>query len=335
MWKIISVFILMSMLSGCISTQSEPSTSVTDPLAAAKNRLALGLTYLKSKNYQSAKLNIDKALDFAPRYADAHYGLAYYYQQVGEDNLAEESYLIAFNLDNDNAEIANSYGAFLCAQKRYEEAEVYFKQAIDDQRYLATAQSYENLAICSQSQGDIPAAIGYLNKALNFEPSRQQSLYLLAELYASQNQHEKAQATINSYERVVGPRPDSVFLSFDISLSQGNVEKARDWLNVLLSRYPQHPNTSLAQQQLEVYEVQSAKQATLSSQSTVLDSDPKNNLPSQNNNATPLIHRLAQGETLYRLSRLYNVSVSDIMAWNNIAQTHRLSVGITLIVGYN
>lgn len=335
MWKVVSVIMLVSILSGCLSTQTGSSSSVPDPFAAAKNRLALGLTYLKSNNFQQAKFNIDKALDFAPRYADAHYGLAYYYQQVGENKLADESYLIALNLDSENAEIANSYGAFLCAQERYEEAEAYFNIAIDNQSYLSTSQSYENLAICSQSQGDTFAAIDYLNKALNFEPTRQKSLYLLAELYASQNQHEKAQATIKSYERVVGPNPDSMFLSFDVGLSQGDVQKARGWLNVLSSRYPEHPNTILAQQQLEEYIIQAAKQPTLPPRRMLVDGTESDNLPNLKPNTTPLMHTLARGETLYRLSRLYNVSVFDIMTWNNIKQTDSLSVGINLIVGYN
>ncbi len=124
----------------------------------------------------------------------------------------------------------------------------------------STAQTYENLAICSQVQGDIFAAIEYLNKALNFEPTRQNSLYLLAELYASQNEHDKALITIKSYERVVGPNPDSMYLSFDVGLSQGDEEKARGWLNVLKSRYPSHPNTLQAQTKLDEYILQVKKQ---------------------------------------------------------------------------
>ena len=56
-----------------------------DTVAAAKTRISLGLTYLKNGNYSQAKFNLDKALQFAPRLADAHYSIAYYYQVVGEN----------------------------------------------------------------------------------------------------------------------------------------------------------------------------------------------------------------------------------------------------------
>jgi LysM repeat protein len=51
--------------------------------------------------------------------------------------------------------------------------------------------------------------------------------------------------------------------------------------------------------------------------------------------SNPVTHTLKAGETLYRLSRQYNISVFDIMTWNNISQTDSLPVGIKLIVGYN
>jgi type IV pilus assembly protein PilF len=335
MWKAVNVIVLMSILCGCMSIQTGNSNTVPDPLAAAKNRLTLGLTYLQSNNFQQAKFNIDKALDFAPRYAEAHYGLAYYYQKVDENKLADESYLVAINLDPNNAEIANSYGAFLCTQTRYSEAQAYFNLAINNPSYLSTSQSYENLAICSQSQGDITAAIDYLNRALNFEPTRQTSLYLLAELYASKNQHEKALATITTYERILGPNPDSMFLSFEIELSQGDQRKAQQILDTLASGYPEHPNTILAKQQLAAFVKHMVKQRSSAVSSIVPDDLDNASLNHQETNATPSIHTLAKGETLYRLSRVYNVSVSDIMSWNNIKQTDTLSIGIKLIVGYN
>ena len=101
MWKVFSTVVLVVLLSACTSTVSERN-SIPDPLAAAKNRLALGLTYLKSNNFQQAKFNIDKALDFAPRFSGAHYGIAYYYQKVGENALANESYNIILFIYRDN-----------------------------------------------------------------------------------------------------------------------------------------------------------------------------------------------------------------------------------------
>ncbi len=44
-------------------------------------------------------------------------------------------------------------------------------------------------------------------------------------------------------------------------------------------------------------------------------------------------HVLARGETLYRLSQLYQVRVQDIINWNDLSDVNRLKVGQSLIVG--
>ena len=50
MWKFVFLAMWLVVLSGC-QTVSHSTQSIPDPLAAAKNRLALGLTYLKSNNF--------------------------------------------------------------------------------------------------------------------------------------------------------------------------------------------------------------------------------------------------------------------------------------------
>jgi LysM repeat protein len=121
-----------------------------------------------------------------------------------------------------------------------------------------------------------------------------------------------------------------MYLSFDVGLSQGDEEKARGWLNVLKSRYPSHPNTLQAQTKLDEYILQVKKQTQAISQTTNTLTDTSSATMSN-----PVTHILKAGETLYRLSRQYNISVFDIMTWNNISQTDSLPVGIKLIVGYN
>jgi len=73
MLKIISIiFIVLMLLSGCISQSSQSFGQNFDQIKAAKTRVSLGLTYLKNGNFSQAKFNLDKALEFAPRSADAN-----------------------------------------------------------------------------------------------------------------------------------------------------------------------------------------------------------------------------------------------------------------------
>lgn len=47
----------------------------------------------------------------------------------------------------------------------------------------------------------------------------------------------------------------------------------------------------------------------------------------------PILHRVAKGETLYAISRIYGVSVANLKDWNNM-QDNTLAVGDELTVGY-
>lgn len=216
-WVKTCSFILLFSLAGCSSTLEEQAVNVSDPLAAAKTRISLGLSYLQAQNYKQAKFNLDKALDFAPRYANAHYGLAYYFQQVDELDKARKRYETAIGLAPNDPEIANAYGTFLCTQGEYEQASEQFLQAVNNQSYLATAETYENLALCANSQGRRDAAIEYLQKALNHQPNRAKSHFFLAELYFAEKNYNAALKALGQFERVSGITADSVYMTYKIA----------------------------------------------------------------------------------------------------------------------
>jgi len=194
MLRIIYCLFALSLLTACISEPLDPSfmgAREIDTQEAAKTRISLGLTYLKNGNFSQAKFNLDKALEFAPRDGQAHFAMAFYYQQVGEIELAQESYEDALNFSNNDPDVLNSYGAFLCQEGRYNEAKNYFLQAVNDRSYASTAQTYENLAICSKSQGINAEAIEYFTSALKHQPTRTRSLYLLTSVYIEEEQWQK------------------------------------------------------------------------------------------------------------------------------------------------
>ena len=233
-------------LVGCVSEplpEGFERSNDFDQVEAAKTRISLGLTYLKNGNFSQAKINLDKALEFAPRLADAHYSIAYYYQVVEEIARAEESYQNALKLDPRNADIANSYGAFLCQQSRYEEAKTFFLQAVNSQTYASSAETYENMALCSISQQRNGDAIEYLSTALNHQPTRAKSLFLLTELQVGEQQFEQAKQTLTRYQRVARVSADTLWMSIQIENGLGQPGTAKGYGDMLLRMYPRHPLT--------------------------------------------------------------------------------------------
>lgn len=244
MLKIISiVFILLTLLSGCVSQNSQSFGQNFDKLDAAKTRVSLGLTYLRSGNFSQAKFNLDKALEFAPRSADANFAMAYYYQSVDELEQAEEAYQFAMDLEPKNANIANSYGAFLCQNGDYENAKKYFLKAVNTSSYISSAETYENLALCSQSQGRPEDAIQYLRSAVNHQPGRANSLFLLTRSLVDTQQWQEARAILRRYEKTSQVSPQSLLMAMKIEVGLGNDTAAKGYSDMLIRIFPNDPVT--------------------------------------------------------------------------------------------
>lgn len=147
-FNLLSVCVFSLFLSACVS---QPIESRFDPEQAAKARVELGLSYLAQHNFEQAKLNLDKALAYAPNYYLSHSALAYFYQKQGQIEKAKSAYLTALQLDKNQGDVLNNYGAFLCSQGEFEQAYVQFQQALESDNYYQQADTYENLAICAFS----------------------------------------------------------------------------------------------------------------------------------------------------------------------------------------
>jgi len=270
------------LTSGCVSNNHPGMYGGNfDHEEAARTRMSLGLTYLQNNNYTQAKKNLDKALEFNPRSADVQFAMAYYYQLVGDNLRAEEYYETAIDLAPNNGDIANSYGAFKCQNGEYEKAKAYFFDAINNRLYANAAQTYENLALCAQSQGKLDEAIGYFQDALKHQPARGKSLFLLSELYTVSEQWELAESTLRKYERVAKVTPDSLWLAYEIAKGKGDLETAKGYGEMMLSLFPESELTNRYLVQRESMQNRVVK--TVKSSKT-FEPENHNNASNSNNN---------------------------------------------------
>ncbi|MCU7555682.1 type IV pilus biogenesis/stability protein PilW [Alteromonas sp. ASW11-19] len=346
----IALLALMLFMSGCVS-QSQLGQQYGDDFdreEAAKTRISLGLTYLKNGDYQQAKANLDRALAFAPRLADAHYSLAYYYQLVEENQRAEEAYQAAMDLAPDNATIANSYGAFLCQTGQYDSAKRYFLKAVNSQQYANSAQTYENMAMCAQEQGEFADAIDYFSTALNYQPTRAKSLFLLTELYLKTEQWDKAAQTLTRFERVARVSPESLWLAVRVAQGQQNLEKAKGFGEMLLSMYPDSQQAAAylrsredepaavimrkAKPSITNAEEVADNPAAESAVDESANSAKRKSAPTDTNKdaAMPRFHVVQAQENLYRISLRYNLKMATLQEWNNLESAGAIFAGMKL-----
>jgi len=355
---------VFTLLIGCTSQTSGPNMGDDfDQQKAAKTRISLGLTYLKNGNYSQAKFNLDKALEFAPRSADAHFGLAYYYQSVGELSAAESSFQKAMDYDPHNADIANSYGAFLCQQGKYPKAKEYFLKAINSSNYISSAETYENLALCSQSQGLQSETTEYLRSAVNHQPGRSKSLFLLTQSLILEEKWLEAREFLRKYEKVAQISAESLLLSTQIEQALGNEQIASGYGDMLLKMFPdstasatykerlRRAATPMVRKSIKPKLVESAEQqaispATLEQVEEVKEPAVVQNAPASQvddkveqtaepllddedeiTDSTPLSHVVKDGENLYRISVRYNIKMQRLIEWNKLNNASDIFAG--------
>lgn len=340
-----AIFMICFTLFGCVSQSSNNrfSNGDFDAQDAAKTRVSLGLTYLKNGNFTQAKKNLDMALQYAPSLPDVHYGLGYYYQLVEETARAESSYKKALQLAPNNADIANSYGAFLCQLGRLDDAKVYFDKAINNPQYANTAETYENMALCAQSEARFDEAETYLESALNHQPGRSKSLLLLVELHLAQKQWDKASDAMKRYQKTGKITPDILWKSVQIAEGQGDIMTARGYGDMLVSMYPNHPITKqymAHEEPLPVVSVTRKAKVAESAQSEAQNSEPAPSV-THGQEVTKTTSDAEQGEAqndrrfhivnatenLYRLSLKYNIKLDTLREWNNLSSTSVIKVG--------
>lgn len=144
-------FFSILLLSACVS--SIPNEDF-DRQQAAKARVELAIGYLNQQELSQAKLNLDKAFNYAPDYYLVHSAFAYFYQQQGNAELAKKAYIKAIDLDEKQGDVHNNYGAFLCSQGEFESAYSQFQAALASPQYYQQADTYENLVLCAYSQNN-------------------------------------------------------------------------------------------------------------------------------------------------------------------------------------
>ncbi|WP_299002805.1 type IV pilus biogenesis/stability protein PilW [uncultured Shewanella sp.] len=224
----ISMFLFVAVtLVGCVTertyvgTDKPVSETSFNGLAAAKQRVQLGLVYLRKGNIEQAKYNLDKAFMYAPELEAVNLALAYYYQFVGDRVHTEKAFRLALKSNDVSGDSFNNFGVFLCQQGQFDEAETQFLKAVSESDYTEFAATYENLGICSRKAGQFEKARNYFNKALKYNPRRKTSLLELIEIEIELGDFVAAQKQLLSYYKVLPRTTESLALGIKIEKGLG------------------------------------------------------------------------------------------------------------------
>ncbi len=157
------IFIL-SFLSGCVFQQNN---------APAQNdeETSIAMAYLQQKDFEKARMSLNKALLAHPYSAKNWDAFAYLEELSGNLVNAEKAYQYAVQLDSQTGDPHNNYGVFLCRHHRQRLGIQEILRAAQTPSYIYRASAYKNARLCALSIPDPIAARKFLQAEAQNDPN--------------------------------------------------------------------------------------------------------------------------------------------------------------------
>ena len=226
---IICLLFLQSCQHANDSEKQEPVVKTTKLSDAASYNTQLGLAYLSQGDRSRAKRKLVLALEQDPGSPNTNASMAYFMEKSGEMDKAQFYYKKAMAAAPGDGAQLNNYGTFLCRQGQYRQAETYFLKAVQDSKYEHTAGAYENAGLCVMAIPDNEMAAKHFIKALEQDPSREQSLYELVRLEEKQDHLNEALSYLQKYPNLALNDHTLLALAIEVAHKAGKIELEADY----------------------------------------------------------------------------------------------------------
>lgn len=253
--RLIVIGVLALTLIGCMDKNPEKSKdkdrkdkkdnvsvfdSKPDYNKAAMLNVDMGEKYLAQGQVVRAKKKFMHALELKPKSPEVNTSVGYFYETVGDIKEAELHYRKAISYaEGSKGQFYNNYGAFLCRQERYKDADRAFNSAINDKQYLDTAAAFENAGLCCLKQGNMEKAHEYLETAVLRDPRLVVATTELANIEMQKNKLPLAKEYL---DRTIAQGNDNsrvLWISIQLNRKLGKSNDVADAANKLKNKYPE------------------------------------------------------------------------------------------------
>lgn len=232
-------FALVVMISLSLSACSSGSNLARgDKTKAAETRLQLGLEYLAHDDLKAARVNLERAVAYAPQDYRTQLGMALYEQHSGEPGLAEQRYIKALALSPKNSIVLNHYGVFLCSLGDYSAAQQQFADAVQFAENIQKADSLENAGYCFIQAGQYEKAETFLSRVLSGDPDKGHFLLSEAERLFKQKNQGRARILVDIYHGNLSANAESLWLNILLSASEGQYDYVSFYGRQLAQDFP-------------------------------------------------------------------------------------------------
>lgn len=242
----------LALLSAC-TTVVEDSGRKADPIAAARDRVAIAAEYLRLGDDDKALWHLNMALDANPDSPEAHNLMAVLMEREGAIKRADREYRKALRLRDGYSQAHNNYGSFLFRQKRYKDAMEQYQAAAEDLGYAYRAQAYEGWGRSAYMAGKKDVAEQALTRALRLDSSLAMAALLSGELQYEKKNYEAARGLYKRYLQLTSNVPQtaqSLWLGIRLERRFGDKDALASYELALKRLYPDSPEHMLYQETL-------------------------------------------------------------------------------------
>jgi type IV pilus assembly protein PilF len=194
----------------------------SDARKRAAIRLQLAVGYYQGAQFSTALDELKQALTIDPNFADAYTVLALVYTELHQNDLAEQSFNHALQLEPDNSDVNNNYGWYLCQNGRERESLAYFERALKNPLYTQKAKPLQNAGVCANKMGNAALAEDYFRRSFEIDPSGSVAAYNLALIYFGRKDLTRARFYVNQVNSGTTPTAASLWLGARIERRLGN-----------------------------------------------------------------------------------------------------------------
>ena len=232
--RLFILLVVAGLLQACVAVDSGKSREEQ----ASDVNTEMGLGYLQQDNFELATEKLVKALRQNPESVKANYVYAVLQDKLGQKELAEFHYRKATELDPENSEAANNFGAFLCRNGRELESEDYFLKALDNPLYKTPEYAYTNAAICLLQVNQTEKGKEYLRKAVASKSDFGPALLALSDLLYKERDFTNAKIYIDRYHLVSRASARSLWLAIRNTLELNNEGEVEELAQRLEADFP-------------------------------------------------------------------------------------------------
>lgn len=251
-WPLLGAALLAAgaMLSGCTGTGMGASASSVEPLTEsdepeirkrARIRTSLATGYFENGQSTVALDEVKQALAADPNYAPAYVLRGLIYMQLNNDQLTEESFRRALQINPNDPDALHNYGWFACGHKREKEALAMFDKALVSPRYSGQAKTLMAKGVCEMRLGLQNQAESSFARAYQLDPNNPVTAYNLSALLFKRSQYERAQFYIRRLNGTELANAETLWLGIKIERRMNNPTVADQLTQQLQRRFPNSP----------------------------------------------------------------------------------------------